>query len=194
MVRRAGRTAGKRRPGEEIVLAPRRGASYAAAVDHLGLKDARRLLARLQDGEAFRGYVQDRLRLVLPVFALVVLISFACAAATAISILELSSWLALPAFLLAPLALAGSFYVQAVVFLLWVEGRALAQALGHRPRGGMGELPNVPWLAAPALLVPLALLASLAPLLALVLVAAAALVPFLYVRFDRGLTKARVAV
>ncbi|HUF80122.1 MAG TPA: hypothetical protein VMN03_03230 [Burkholderiales bacterium] len=164
-------------------------------MDHLGLKDARRLLARLQDGEAFRGYVQDRLRLVLPVFALAVLISFACAAATAISVIELSSWLALPAFLLAPVALAGSFYVQAVVFLLWVEGRALAQALGHRPRaGGMGELPRVPWLAAPALFVPLALLASLAPLLTLVLVAAGALAPVLYVRFDRGLTKVRVAV
>jgi hypothetical protein len=194
MVRPAGRTAGRKTASEEIVLAPQRRASYAAAVDHLGLKDARRLLARLQDGEAFRGYVEDRLRLVLPILALAVLISFACGAATAIWIIELSSWLALPAFLLAPVALAGSLYVQALVFLLWVERRALAQALGHRPRGGMGELPRVPWLAVPALLVPLALLASLTPLVALVLIAAGALAPVLYVRFDRGLTKARVAV
>jgi hypothetical protein len=163
-------------------------------VDYLGLKDARRLISRLQDGEAFRGYVEDRLRLVLPVIALALLASFACAAATAIFFIELSSWLALPAFLLAPVALAGSLYVQVVAFLLWVESRALAQALGHRPRGALGEQPRLPWLAAPALLVPLALLASLAPLVALVLVAALALAPALYVRFDRGLTKARVAV
>ncbi len=175
-------------------MAPRRRASYAAPVDLLGLKDTHRLLARLRAGEVFRGYVEDRLRPVLAVLALALVISLACAAATAICILEMSSWLALPAFLLAPVALAGSFYVQALVFLLWVEQRALAQALGHRPRGGMGELPRVPWLAAPALLVPLALLASLAPLLALVLVAAGALAAVLYGRFDRGLTKARLAV
>lgn len=167
--------------------------------DYLGLKDARNLLARLQDGEPFRDHVQDRLRLVIPALALFALISLACAAATAISFADLSSWLTLPGFLLAPAVLVGSLYVQGLVFFSWLERRALALALGHRPRGPVGELPPVPWLlAAAALLVPLALLATLAPVVALVLVAAGALVPFLYVRLDRAdksrLTRPRAAV
>jgi hypothetical protein len=58
----------------------------------------------------------------------------------------------------------------------------------------------VPWpLAALALFVPLALLAGLWPIVALLLVAAAALVPVLYTRLDRAprkpaLTRQRAAV
>ncbi|MGH8669799.1 MAG: hypothetical protein ACREUH_11265 [Burkholderiales bacterium] len=167
--------------------------------DHLALKDARNLLARLQEGEPFRDYVQDRLRLVLPALAVFVLVSLACAAATAVAFADLSSWLTLPGFLLAPAVLVGSLYVQGLVFFSWLEARALALALGHRPRGVVGELPPVPWLlAALALLVPLALLVTLAPVLAVVLAAAAAMVPFLYVRLDRSgksrLTRPRAAV
>jgi hypothetical protein len=168
--------------------------------DFFGLEDARGLLARLQEGEAFRSHVQKRLRLVVPALAVYALVAVACGAATAVFFADLSSWLALPGFLLAPAVLVGSLYVQALVFLLWLERRALALALGHAPRGGVGELPRVPWLLAALLLfVPLVMLAGLWPLLAVVLVAAGALVPLLYVRLDRArgktrLTRSRAAV
>lgn len=182
---------------------PRRPASYAVAVkksyDFLGLQDARGLLARLQDGQALRDHVQERLRLVAPSLAVFALIALACAGATAVFFADLSSWLALPGFLLAPAVLVGSLYVQMLVFLGWLDRRALALALGHAPRGGIAELARVPWpLVAVALFVPLLMLASVAPLVALVLIAAGALVPLLYVRLDRTgksrLTRSRAAV
>ena len=160
--------------------------------DFFGLEDARRLAARLREGEAFRAHAQQRLRLVVPALAVFALIAFACAAATAVFLADLSSWLTLPGFLLAPVVLAGSLYLQGLVFLLWLERRALALALGHSPRGGgLGELPRVP-LAAALLLLPLAMLAGLWPVLAAVLVAAGALAPLLYARFDRAAGKSRL--
>jgi len=187
-----------------MLLPPRRRASYAVAMkkksyDFLGLQDARGLLARLQDGQALRDHVQERLRLVAPSLAVFALIALACAAATAVFFADLSSWLALPGFLLAPAVLVGSLYVQMLVFLGWLDRRALALALGHAPRGGIAELARVPWpLVAAALFVPLLMLASVAPLVALVLIAAGALVPLLYVRLERTgksrLTRSRAAV
>jgi hypothetical protein len=165
--------------------------------DVFGLKDARNLLARLQEGQPFRAHVQDRLRLVLPALALYALLAAAGAAATAVFFADLSSWLTLPGFLLAPVVLVGSLYLLGLVFLLWLERRALALALGHRPRGGMGELPRVPP-GALLVILPLLLLLGVWPLLAVVLIAAGALVPLLYVRLDRGgkarLTSSRAPV
>lgn len=155
------------------------------AQDFFGFEDARGLFTRLQQNEAFRRYLHKRLRLVVPAAALFALVSIACAAATAISFAELSTWLTLPGFLLAPVVLVGSLFVQGLVFLSWLERRALARALGRRPRDGVGELPPVPWaLAALVVFIPLALLAVLSPLVAVALVAAAALVPLLYVRLE----------
>lgn len=160
--------------------------------DFFGFRDAHGLFTRLQENEAFRRYLRKRLRLVLPAGALFALVSVACAAATAISLADLSTWLTLPGFLLAPAVLVGSLFVQGLVFLSWLERRALARALGHRPRDGMGELPPVPWgLAALVVFLPLLLLATLAPVVAVALVAAAALVPLLYVRLDRTPAKGR---
>jgi hypothetical protein len=161
--------------------------------DHLALDDARKLASRLRRGQPFRSHLEERLRLVLPAFAVFSLVALACAAATAVSFADLSSWLTLPGFLLAPVVLVGSLYVQGLVFLLWLERRALAVALGHAPRGGMGELPRVPWfLALGVLLVPLLMLLRVWPLLAIVLVAAGALVPLLYARLDRASAKSRL--
>ncbi len=168
--------------------------------DFLALTDAGNLLAHLRQGEAFRGYVQGRLRLVVPALAVFSLVALACAAATAVFFADLSSWLALPGFLLAPAVMVGSLYVQVLVFLSWLERRALAFALGHAPRGGLGELARVPWpLAAALLFVPLLLLLHAWPVLGVVLIAAGALVPLLYARWDRlpvksRLTRSRAAV
>jgi hypothetical protein len=169
-------------------------------VDPLGLEQAQGLATRLRAGEAFREHLEERLRLVLPAFAVLGLVALACAMATAVFFADLSSWLALPGFLLAPVVLVGSLYVQGLVFLSWLESRALAMALGRTPGESLGELPSVPWPAAAALLfVPLALLLGVWPVLAVVLVAAGALVPLLYVRLDkaprkRRLTRSRAAV
>lgn len=168
--------------------------------DFFAARDARNLMERLREGEAFRSHLQERLRLVLPACAVLVLLALACAAATAVFFANLSTWLTLPGFLLAPVVLVGSSYTMGLVFLSWLERRALALALGHVPRGAMGELANVPWpLAATILGVPFAMLLSLWPLLAVPLAAAAALVPLLYVRLDRAprrsrLTRHRAAV
>jgi hypothetical protein len=168
--------------------------------DFLALKEAASVFARLRQGEAFRAHVQDRLRLVVPALAVFSLVALACGAATAVFFADLSSWLTLPGFLLAPAVMVGSLYVQALVFLSWLERRALAVALGHAPRGGMGELARVPWpLAAVLLLLPLLLLLRAWPLLGVVLIAAGALVPLLYARLDRlpaksRLTRSRAAV
>lgn len=167
--------------------------------DFLALDDARSLLAGLREGAAFRGYLQRRARLVLPAIGLFVLIAAACAAGVAVFFAELSNWLALPGFLLAPAVLVASFYVQGLAFLAWLERRALALALGHRPRG-LGELPRPPWaLAGVALFFPFSLLLSVAPVTALVLAALAAGLPFAYAKLDRPqgrsrLTRSRAAV
>jgi hypothetical protein len=156
--------------------------------DYLGVDQARKLMARMQVGEAFRGYLSRRVALVAPAGLVFLLVSLACAGATVVFLGGLHSWLALPALALAPLVLVGGVYVQGLVFLSWLEGRALARALGHRPRGATKmPLPRVPWLlAVPALLLPLLLLATVSVQAALVLVAAIALVPVLYARLDRG--------
>lgn len=161
--------------------------------DLFALDDARNVLSRLREGEPFRDHVQERLRLVFPACAVFALVALACAAATAVFFADLSSWLALPGFLLAPAVLVGSSYVLGLVFFLWLESRALAFALGRAPRGGMADLPRVPWrLAAAVLFVPLLLLLRVWPVLAIVLIAAAVLVPVLYVRLDRAPSKSRL--
>lgn len=154
--------------------------------DYLGVHEARKLVARLQAGEAFRRYLAGRLRLVALAALVFLLVSIACAAATVVFLGDLHSWLALPALILAPLVLIGSLYVQGLTFLSWLESRALALALGHRPRGMATPLPRVPWLlAALVLVLPLGLLASVSAQAALLVVALAALVPVLYAKLDR---------
>lgn len=161
--------------------------------DFLALRDAGNLLARLQAGEAFRSHLEERLRLVLPALAVFSLVALACAAASAVFLADLSSWLTLPGFLLAPAVLAGSLYAQGLVFLSWVERRALAFALGRAPRFGMRELAQLPWpMVALLLALPLLLLLRAWPVPGIVLIAAAALVPLLYARFDRAPAKSRL--
>ena len=110
-------------------------------------RDAMKLAQRFQKAEGFRAYVRRRAAFVVPAVALFVLISVACAAAIVILLAERHAMLALPGMVLAPFVLLASFFVEAFVFFSWLEGRALAQALGRR--GGnehfdFGPLPRVP--------------------------------------------------
>ena len=152
------------------------------------LQEAINLWHRFQEGETFRPYVVKRLWLVVPALALFFALSASCAAATVVALATMSTWLALPGLLLAPLVLVGSLFLQLYVFFTWLEDRALARALGRKPtqRRALAALPAVPpVLAVAVLVVPLALLAVVAPALAGVLVVLTASAPFLYAYLDR---------
>ena len=165
------------------------------------LSEARNLAHRFQEGEAFRLYVLRRRWLVIPVGLVILLVGLACAAATVLFLAGGGSWLALPAFLLAPFILIGSLFVQLYVFFSWLESRALAQAFRRRAKpaqgafarwlakktgADLGTLPPVPWiLAAVVLAAPLAMLALVAPMAALLLIPLALATPILYAVFDR---------
>ncbi|MGH8677098.1 MAG: hypothetical protein ACREUQ_01950 [Burkholderiales bacterium] len=165
------------------------------------LYEAQNLVRRFQEGKAFRGYVVNRLWLVIPVGLLIFLIGIACAAAIVVFFAGAHPLLALPAIVLVPVILIGSLLVQAYVFLSWLESRAIARALGNRGkpvRGArapwlsrklgvdMGKLPPVPWvLAAVVVFAPMAMLASFALNIALVLIVLAILAPIIYAFFDR---------
>lgn len=152
------------------------------------LRDAWKLAQRFHEAEGFRTYLRRRLALVVPAAALFVLVSIACAAATVIFLADRHSLLALPALIVAPFVLVGSLFVQAYVFFSWLEGRALAQALGRRrsTKLDFGQPPRVPWaLAALFLFLPLALLAAVSEVTAVVLILLAVLTTVLFARFDR---------
>ncbi|MGQ0579747.1 MAG: hypothetical protein ACT4PQ_12680 [Betaproteobacteria bacterium] len=165
------------------------------------LKEARNLANRYQEGEGFQLYVSERKRLVIPAVLVIVLISIGCAAGTVVFLTAAHGLLTLLALILAPVILVGSLFVQVYVFFSWLENRALAQALRHRPKPAqgtlaawlaktlhmeMGTFPAVPWiLAAIFVIAPLAMLAHFALNAALVLIALAILVPIVYARLDR---------
>jgi hypothetical protein len=164
------------------------------------LKHAQGLLYRFQHGEGFQRYVKERMPLVGPAVGLMLLTSVAFAASTVVFLAGTRFWLGLPALILSPFILVGSFAVQAFVFFSWIEGRALALALGHRAakpgrvavwisrnlRADMGAVPPVPWiLAAIFVLVPLIVLSLVSAKAAAVLVALHVIAPIFYARFDR---------
>jgi hypothetical protein len=151
-------------------------------------KDAWKLAVRFREAEGFREYLRRRAALVVPALTLFCLISIACAAATVILLAERHPMLALPAMVLAPFVLAGSFFIEALVFFSWLEGRALAQALGRRAKKefDFGQLPSVPWLLAGIFFVaPLVVLIVVAPAAALVLILLAVVIALAIARFDR---------
>jgi len=146
-------------------------------------EEARNLAERYQKGDAFRLYVAERMRLVIPAVVAFLLVSIACAAATMVFIAGARSWLMLPALVLAPLILLGSLLVQIYVFFSWLELQALARALGHAAKPALGTLP---WgLAAIFLFAPLVMLAALSWVAALSLIVLAALAPVLCWYLDR---------
>jgi hypothetical protein len=152
------------------------------------LKDAWKLVVRFREAEGFREYLRRRAAFVVPAVALFVLVSVACAAGIVIFLAERHPMLALPGMMLAPFLLAGSFFVEAFAFFSWLEGRALAQALGRRERQpfDFGQLPRVPWvLAGLFLFLPLLILVAVSAKAALVLILLAGLIIVAIARFDR---------
>ena len=151
-------------------------------------KDAFAMLRRFREAEGFRDYLRRRIPLVAPAGALAVLTSLSCAAAVIIFLAERHPLLALPGMVLAPFVLAGSLFVLAYVFLSWLEGRAIAQALGKRKKAKLdfGKPPRVPWaLAGLFLALPLLVLAAVSGTTALVLILLAVAIVLLFAKFDR---------
>lgn len=165
------------------------------------IDDARDILRRLQNNEAFRHYLRKRALRALPLVAGIVLTSLASSAAAMFFFLRAGTLLALAAtIVVAPIVLIASCSVQAYVLLSWLEGRSLAKLQEHRrprhrgPIGrwlvrsyriDMGPVPRVPWI--PALvffLLPAAMLARAAAPVAAALAAFQIVAAIVYARRD----------
>jgi len=165
------------------------------------LKDALNLAQRYQQGELFRRYVTQRMWLVAPAALLIVATSLVLAFGIVMFVGGTRPLTVLLSLLLAPFVLVGSLFVQGYVFLSWLEGRSLAESLGHRvgkSRGkltawiekqieaDLGAMPSVPWLlAAIFLLLPLVALVLAAPKLAVAVIVLQILAPIAFARLDR---------
>src|SRR5574342_465901 len=163
------------------------------------LRDARDLLQKFENNDAFREYVLNRIWLVTPVVLTFVLVSTVCA----IGIMFFTARLAAPpvpvslrflALLLGAVIWVGGIVGQTYVFLLWLEERA-----AHRSRpahGARSAVPGVlaylkysrampPWiLIVLCVVLPIAILAAYAPLMAAVLVVLAVLAPVVFNKID----------
>jgi hypothetical protein len=160
-------------------------------------RDAMGLVQRFQEGKGLRGYVMQRLIALVPIGVLMAITSVSCAAAMVLYLGGTRSILVLLMLLLLPFVLLGSFFVQALVFFSWLEGRALTLDL-HRPGSTgpiatrlrslgieMGTPPPVPWaLAVIFLFIPMLMLLSVAPAWGWVLIILLVATPFVYARLD----------
>ncbi|MEO8717942.1 MAG: hypothetical protein ABI423_06940 [Burkholderiales bacterium] len=165
------------------------------------LDDAAALVRRYRELDAFRDYLEPRLRLVLPALLLVVVTAIACGLTPVMLLVGTNAVAALAGLLLAPVVLIGSLFVLSLALFSWLEERSLARALGHRtgPAAGklarwlkrmfgadLGKAPRMPWLlGALFVVVPLVLLVRLAPATTVLLVVLLVLAPILYARLDR---------
>lgn len=171
-----------------------------ALLDPIG--DARDILRRLRNNEAFRHYLRERSLRALPLVVGIVLASVACTGAAMVILMSAGTLLALPAtIVVAPIVLIGSLSVQAYALLSWFEGRSLAklqERRGPRHRGpigrwlvrsfriDLGPLPQVRWI--PALvffLLPAAMLAHVAAPVAVGLLAFQIVAAIFCARRDR---------
>lgn len=154
------------------------------------VNEAMSLVRRYKEGKGFRGYVRERMKFLVPIGALMFVISVGCAAATVLYLGGTRPILVLFAILLVPFVLIGSFFVQAYTFAAWLENRALSKALHRKPpvtRGiDLGTLPPVPWLLAALFLgLPLLMLFAVVPGVALALILLLVAAPVAFARLDR---------
>lgn len=165
------------------------------------VNEAMNIVRRYQDGKGFRYYVKERMVLIAPIGMLMFFTSLACAAATVLYLGGTRSFLVLLAIFLVPVILAGSGFVQAYVFAAWLEGRALQKALHRKPRVSgpitarlhkagidLGSAPPVPWILAALFLgLPLAMLWSVVPPLAALLIGLHVIAPFAFAHLETRL-------
>jgi hypothetical protein len=162
---------------------------------------------RYQKGDAFRRYVDDRSRLVLPVVALLLIFSLATTAGSVVVIGGRHSFLVLFMLVLAPFLLLGTLAVLLFLFFSWLESRALAETLARvrksaprkpdlSPRGlrivlasfrvVLVTTPTVYWaFFAVFVVAPLALLAQLSGAAAVLMLLVLAAAPIAFAYLDR---------
>ena len=164
------------------------------------LEDALLLARRYREVSAFQDYVGERARLVIPVLVLIGFAAVACGMVPIIALVGTSALSALAGILLTPVLLLGCMFVLGLLFFSWLEERSLERTLGRRrarePRAlrwmrkklgaDLGPRPRVPWLyAAVFLALPFALLLSLVPIIAVILLVLLAAAPVAFARLDR---------
>jgi hypothetical protein len=158
------------------------------------LVEAPNLLRRYQKGDAFRRYVDDRAPLVVAVAVVFLMFSLATTAGAVVSIGGTHSFLVLLMLVVAPFLLAATFLTLVFMFFSWLENRALMMTLARvkkparRPgvRGLLAGLPPIPWLLLVLFVAaPLALLASLSPAAAVLMLFLAAGAPAAYAFLER---------
>jgi hypothetical protein len=195
-------TAKPQSPKPQSVGRTSAGDVLAHFLPHRILRDARQLAMSFQNEALFRDYVTQRIAFVSAVVLVFVLVSSVCAVVVMFAVPRLSSppigfGLKFLAFLAGVAAWIAGIVAQLYLFFGWVQEHALEKA-GKLPvhhlkldRIGLAYLMRKPRVVVPGviivlcILLPLAIVATHAPLVALALLAAGAGAPFLYARLDR---------
>lgn len=157
------------------------------------LRDARDLVLKFARDEVLQAYIAPRIWAVLAVVLVFVLIGTVCSIDV---MLKAGRFMpGILALLVGAAFWAGAVVGQVYVFAIWLEGRAAQRDRNERgihvemPAGILAYLKYsralVPWiLILVCAVLPLAIMAPRAPLVALMLFAVALLAPFLFKKFD----------
>ena len=164
------------------------------------LRDAQDLLLKFQNDEVFSEYFASRIWIVLAMVLVFVLVSSVCSIDIMFRVAHLTSdpplWLKPLALLVGAAVWVCGVAAQLYVFLIWLEERAAQKNRSERgiqvrvPAGVLAYLKYsramLPWvLIFASIVLPVAIMARRAPLVALLLVAVSVLAPYLFKRFDR---------
>jgi hypothetical protein len=159
---------------------------------HNIVRDARDLAVKFARDEVLHAYVGPRIWAVIAVVLVFVLVSSVCAIDVMIKTGRFVPGIV--ALLIGGAAWAGGVVGQIYVFAIWLEGRAVQRDRGERgvdmlmPAGFLAYLKYsralVPWiLVAVCVALPLLVMALRVPVVALLLLAASGLAPFLFRKF-----------
>ena len=159
---------------------------------HNIVRDARDLALKFARDEVLHAYVGPRIWAVIAVTLVFVLVSSVCAIDVMIKTGRFVPGIV--ALLLGAAAWAGGVVGQIYVFAIWLEGRAVLRDRDERgidmqmPAGFLAYLKYsralVPWiLVAVCIALPLLVMALRVPVVALLLLAASGLAPFLFRKF-----------
>ncbi|HET7764261.1 MAG TPA: hypothetical protein VFK92_04155 [Burkholderiales bacterium] len=159
---------------------------------HNIVRDARDLALKFARDEVLHSYIGPRIWAVIGVVLVFVLVSSVCAIDVMIKTGRFVPGIV--ALLLGAAAWAGGVVGQIYVFAIWLEGRAVQRDRGERgidmrmPAGFLAYLKYsralVPWiLVTVCVALPLLAMALRVPVVALLLLAASALAPFLFRKF-----------
>jgi hypothetical protein len=157
------------------------------------LRDAQDLVLKFVRDDVLQAYVAPRIWAVLPVLLVFVLVSTVCAVDIVIKAGRFAPGIV--AMIAGAVVFAGGLAGQIYVFAIWLEGRAAQRDRDERgvhlqvPHGFLAYLKYsralVPWILILACVVsPIAIMALRAPAVALLLLTASLLAPFLFRKFE----------